>query len=425
MAQIFISYKRDDWKSVLPLVNDIKSKTKLDCWIDLNGIEGGDDFEERIISAINKADILLFMLSKSSITSPWTKKEVKFAIKKGKRVVPISIDDSIVNDCDWLAFNFNDTDCINSNNSLQWEKLIKNILNWSQETQPQISTFSLKIIPNKDCLIFIDGENAGSAKANQITKIPLKNGEYTLYCTSGNQRIDLDDVVIKNADILRKPQFSEENRITFENNPKGKINTKNEKLSDNCDLLLEVTSCVCEKRGYSSKITGRLSKGKIQEGQEIIASKIDTITKNNACIKLNILDIIKQNKKGETTIIVDKPVSEIKNFSYLLTIEQYINKPLIIEYDGKELEEAGKTSKISAYITQGCANLGDVVCLKGTNIKGEIRSIKQSSSYHFLSFWDEKEELENASLIDGLTSIIIEIPASKLPYKGVLVQYCK
>lgn len=39
MHRIFISYKRVDKDKVFPIVEEIKQKKGVDCWIDLEGIE--------------------------------------------------------------------------------------------------------------------------------------------------------------------------------------------------------------------------------------------------------------------------------------------------------------------------------------------------------------------------------------------------
>ena len=60
MARIFISYKRQDKDIVYPIVEEIKQNTGIDCWIDMEGIESGDQFQNVIIDAIDNADIVIF-----------------------------------------------------------------------------------------------------------------------------------------------------------------------------------------------------------------------------------------------------------------------------------------------------------------------------------------------------------------------------
>ena len=46
MARIFVSYKRQDKDIVYPIVEEIKQNTGIDCWIDLEGIESGDQCKQ-------------------------------------------------------------------------------------------------------------------------------------------------------------------------------------------------------------------------------------------------------------------------------------------------------------------------------------------------------------------------------------------
>ena len=142
MVKIFISYKRQDKDKVLPIVEEIKQKTGVDCWIDLEGIESGDQFQNVIIDAIDKADIVAFMLSKNFIApykdektgkidykkQTFPEKEVMYALRHNKRLVPISIDGTTVYDCKWLEFNCSGFDCVNWKSDIQREKLFRNII---------------------------------------------------------------------------------------------------------------------------------------------------------------------------------------------------------------------------------------------------------------------------------------------------------
>lgn len=145
MARVFISYKRQDKDIVFPIVDEIKQKTGIDCWIDLEGIESGDLFQNVIIDAIDNADIVVFMLSKNFIApyrdemtgeidlkkQTFPEKEVMYALRHNKRLIPISIDGTVVYDCKWLEFNCSGLDCINWFHTDDKEKLILNLLGWS------------------------------------------------------------------------------------------------------------------------------------------------------------------------------------------------------------------------------------------------------------------------------------------------------
>ena len=98
----------------------------LNCWFDITGIESGDEFEERIISAIDNSSYVLFALSENSINSSWTKDEIMYAKNTGKKIIPVLLKDYKLSD-GWFLFKFGRIDCIDSTNQLQVEKLLRNL----------------------------------------------------------------------------------------------------------------------------------------------------------------------------------------------------------------------------------------------------------------------------------------------------------
>lgn len=148
MSKIFISYKRQDKDKVFHIVDEIRWMTGVDCWIDIEGIESGDQFQNVIIEAIDNADIVIFMLSKnfvapykdkkSGVIDPkkqtFPEKEVMYALRHDKRLVPISIDGTTVYDCKWLEFNCCGLDCITWNDDDQRNKFYQNISTWFQSS---------------------------------------------------------------------------------------------------------------------------------------------------------------------------------------------------------------------------------------------------------------------------------------------------
>ena len=52
MNDIFISYSRHDKEIVLPFVKSIEQKFGAVCWIDLEGIESGSQFEDVIVDTL-------------------------------------------------------------------------------------------------------------------------------------------------------------------------------------------------------------------------------------------------------------------------------------------------------------------------------------------------------------------------------------
>lgn len=143
---VFISYSRKDIDEVKNLVDFIKQKLPdITYWFDITGIESGDEFEEKIISAINNSSLVLFMISNNSMNSGWTKDEVTYAKNIGKKVVPILLNDTYIKD-GWFLFKFGRIDCVDSTDPLQIEKLLNNLSLWLNKEL--VLTEKIEIKPN-------------------------------------------------------------------------------------------------------------------------------------------------------------------------------------------------------------------------------------------------------------------------------------
>ena len=183
MHKIFISYSRKDYSSVVKLKDEIDLLLgKGVCWMDLTGIESDSQFVEVIINAINKSDIFLFMHSKSSEQSDWTRKEVMYANGKGKRLVFVKIDSTPLSD--YFAFQFAGHDIIDLNDKKQKQKLLKDLAGWCgarQNTPPPVPTLNVSIVDRlkaylctyfKDVTsIFISFDNIGKQFFSVLMKV--------------------------------------------------------------------------------------------------------------------------------------------------------------------------------------------------------------------------------------------------------------
>ena len=127
---LFISYSRKDFNEVSSILETIKTAIpKLSYWFDIDGIESGDEFEDKIISAIDNSSYVLFALSENSIQSQWTKDEVMYAKNTDKKVIPILLKGAQMKG--WFLFKFGRIDCIDSTNTLQIQKLLQNLSDWT------------------------------------------------------------------------------------------------------------------------------------------------------------------------------------------------------------------------------------------------------------------------------------------------------
>lgn len=89
---IFISYSRKDSQIVRQFLSEI-AKTDYTMWIDEEGIYSGEQFKTKIVRAIKNSSIILFFSSVNANASEWTVKEIGYALKKNKTIIPIRLDD--------------------------------------------------------------------------------------------------------------------------------------------------------------------------------------------------------------------------------------------------------------------------------------------------------------------------------------------
>ena len=127
-AEVFISYSRRDLHKVRQIKETIDNTLNINCWMDLDGIESGEQFKNIIISAINRHNTFVFMLSSNSMKSEWALDEIDFARRKNKRIVLLKIDNSEMND--EFYFSYHKYDIIEWDNQVQRNKLFRNLQEW-------------------------------------------------------------------------------------------------------------------------------------------------------------------------------------------------------------------------------------------------------------------------------------------------------
>jgi predicted nucleic acid-binding Zn-ribbon protein len=84
MAEVFISYARDDRKLVEPIAAQLK-ELGVDTWFDIR-IESGEDFEAVIKAELSKAKAVLVCWTEKASSSHWVRSEAKLALKLGTYV---------------------------------------------------------------------------------------------------------------------------------------------------------------------------------------------------------------------------------------------------------------------------------------------------------------------------------------------------
>ena len=89
---VFISYCREDKEHVDRLIADLKA-AGYDCWIDTSSIKGGEEWAMAIADGIIKSDALVPVVTAKSLCHKWVKREILFAQKIQKPIIPWVLED--------------------------------------------------------------------------------------------------------------------------------------------------------------------------------------------------------------------------------------------------------------------------------------------------------------------------------------------
>lgn len=88
MPQVFISYSRKD-KEFARRLTDALAMRKLDSWVDWQDIPPSADWVEEVYKGAETSDVFLFIVSPDSARSEICRRELDFAAKNGKRIIPV------------------------------------------------------------------------------------------------------------------------------------------------------------------------------------------------------------------------------------------------------------------------------------------------------------------------------------------------
>lgn len=90
---IFISYSRSDSEQV-GMIRTIIDESGLDYWIDKEGIYSGENYKEVIVDAIEVSKVVIFISSVNSNNSINVIREIGYAVRQKKTIIPVLLDDS-------------------------------------------------------------------------------------------------------------------------------------------------------------------------------------------------------------------------------------------------------------------------------------------------------------------------------------------
>ena len=90
MADIFISYKKEDAGRVIRMVEALRAEG-FDVWWD-HGIKAGSEWDRSIHKELYAAKVVIAIWSNASVAAPWVKEEATVGKNRGV-LVPARIDD--------------------------------------------------------------------------------------------------------------------------------------------------------------------------------------------------------------------------------------------------------------------------------------------------------------------------------------------
>jgi len=88
---IFVSYKREDFSRVAPVIRNIIG-WGYNIWYD-QGIPGGSEWDAIIEEKVSRCIILIAFLSASAVDSKWVRREIKYADSLNKPILAIRLEE--------------------------------------------------------------------------------------------------------------------------------------------------------------------------------------------------------------------------------------------------------------------------------------------------------------------------------------------
>src|SRR5690348_2103837 len=90
-VRLFVSYAHRDGASLAFRLHSDLEALGYEAWLDRARLRGGDRWTNEIEVALDRADVVLALLSEGSFTSDTCRAEQGWALDAGKRVIPIRV----------------------------------------------------------------------------------------------------------------------------------------------------------------------------------------------------------------------------------------------------------------------------------------------------------------------------------------------
>ena len=112
LYDVFISYSRKDSDEAEKLCQELEA-AGVKYWIDRN-IHGSANFLSEITKNIRQCKVVIFIASNNSANSEWTQKEILYALKREKKIIPFRIGKFSFDTNDELDFVFSNVQWLES-----------------------------------------------------------------------------------------------------------------------------------------------------------------------------------------------------------------------------------------------------------------------------------------------------------------------
>src|SRR5712691_11472092 len=87
--RVFISYARADGEAYTRNLYTRLGKEDIPCWMDRFGMEGGKDWRQQILEALDAVEFLVVVMTPAAMQSPNVQWEWRYARQKGVCVYPV------------------------------------------------------------------------------------------------------------------------------------------------------------------------------------------------------------------------------------------------------------------------------------------------------------------------------------------------
>ena len=105
-SSVFISYHRVSATDFAQRLIAELERAGHASWIDTIALKGGDEWIKGIVAGLNKSDALLVLANTGALQSHWVRKEMLFAIKKQKPIIPLLLEAGLSDEDAFLLLEY-------------------------------------------------------------------------------------------------------------------------------------------------------------------------------------------------------------------------------------------------------------------------------------------------------------------------------